>query len=96
MFDECAPIETYRDSLRHIREFSDQFDLVLRNHGNYRSAKAILEDNIELCGQILERKDAAIPTEFHEVAGLMARPELHPGKEGNIVYSPENLFRKNT
>lgn len=92
MFDEGAPIETYRESLRHVECFADQFDLVLRNHGSFQSDKQILADSIELCGEILERRDAAIPEDFHGIPGLLARPEKHPGKEGNIVYNPERLF----
>lgn len=92
LFQYCAPIETYREGLRHIRQYADQFDIVLRNHGSFQSPKQILEDSIELCGEIMARTDAALPTEFHGERGLLARPQDHPGKIGNMIYSPDNLF----
>lgn len=91
MFPKCAPITEYRKSLLHLKEYLNQFDVILRNHGNYISDKRIVEDCIELCGEILQRKDAAIPVAFHETKGLMGREKEHPGKYGNIIYSPENL-----
>lgn len=92
LFQYCAPIETYREGLRHMQVFSDQFDIVLRNHGSFESPKQILEDSIELCGEILTRTDAAIPAEFKDEHGLQARPKDHPGKVGNMIYNPANLF----
>lgn len=94
LFKDCAPIETYREGLRHLREYADRFDTVLRNHGSYRSPKQILADSIELCGEVLARADAALPAEFHGERGLQARPEEHPGKVGNLIYSPDNLFAR--
>ncbi|MGN0983949.1 MAG: hypothetical protein ACI4OI_03825 [Gemmiger sp.] len=91
LFADCAPIETYRRSLLHAAEFSDAFDTVLRNHGSYTSPKQILTDNIELCGDILARRDAAVPVTFFGEPGLLGRPEEHPGKVGNIVYHPDRL-----
>lgn len=91
-FRESAPIARYRQGLCHMREYADQFDTVLRNHGSFQSAKQILDDSIELCGQVLERTDAAIPVNMMDLPGCLARPEKHPGKEGNMIYNPENLY----
>lgn len=91
LFADCAPIETYRRSLIHAAEFDADFDVVLRNHGSYCSPKAILADNIELCSDILARRDAAVPVNFFGESGLLGRPEQHPGKVGNIVYHPDRL-----
>lgn len=77
-----------------MAEFSDAFDTVLRNHGGFVSPKQILADNIELCGDILARRDAAAPVEFFGEPGLLGRPEEHPGKVGNIVYHPGQLFEE--
>lgn len=92
LFQYCAPIETYREGLRHLQEYAGQFDTVLRNHGSFQSPKQILADSIELCGEVLARTDAALFAEFHGERGLQARPEEHPGKVGNMIYSPDNLF----
>lgn len=89
LFAESTSIAEYRKGLLHVRDFSDRFDTVLRNHGNFRSPKQILADNIALCEDILAGTDAGIPTDFHGMPGCMGRPENHPGTVGNIVYDPE-------
>lgn len=77
-----------------MREFEDEFDIVLRNHGSFSSPKAILADSIELCGEILERRDAAVSDDFMGMKGCLARPHKHPGKVGNILYNPDKLFEQ--
>lgn len=91
-FSGCGSISRYRSSLIHLNQYKDEFDIVLRNHGSYISDKSILEDSIELCEDILKRKDAAIPVTFHDTNGLMGRPEVHYGKSGNIIYNPQNIY----
>lgn len=80
-------VAEYEKALRHMQEFEGQFDTVLRNHGTFSSLKKILADNLELCGDILAGRDAAIPSDFHGVKGHLGRPLEHPGKEGNIFYA---------
>lgn len=89
LFAESTSIADYREGLRHVGRFEDQYDTVLRNHGSFTSPKQILADNIELCGDILAGTDAGISTDFHGMPGCLGRPEIHPGKEGNIVYDPK-------
>lgn len=91
-FPGCVPVSEYINGLIHLRAFDDEFDIVFRNHGSYVSDKSIVKDSIELCKEILSRTDAAIPITIHDTQGLMGRPEVHPGKAGNIIYSPENLY----
>jgi glyoxylase-like metal-dependent hydrolase (beta-lactamase superfamily II) len=81
----------YQKGLMHMQEYENQFDIVLRNHGTFRSEKQILADNLELCGEILEGKDAAFPADFHGIRGFLGRPLKHPGKEGNIFYAMSGL-----
>lgn len=92
LFAESVPIAQYREGLCHVRSFEGQYDTVLRNHGSFTSPKQILEDNIELCGDILAGTDAGILTDFHGTPGCLGRPEIHPGKIGNIVYDPKKRF----
>ena len=89
LFAESAPIAAYREGLLHLQEFEGQYDAVLRNHGNFSSPKQILADNIELCGDILDGTDAAIPEKFFAQEGRLGRPREHPGKVGNILYDPD-------
>lgn len=88
LFRESVPIPAYRAGLLHLKEFEGQYDHVLRNHGSFTSPKRILDDNIELCGDIMAGRDAAIPDEFMGMAGCLGRPKEHPGKVGNILYDP--------
>ena len=88
LFAESAPIAAYQEGLLHLRDFEGQYDTVLRNHGNFCSPKQILADNIELCGDILDGTDAAIPEKFFAQEGCLGRPKEHPGKVGNILYDP--------
>lgn len=92
LFEESAPIQDYRRGLLHVQEYADRFDTVLRNHGSYQSPKQILSDSIELCGDILAGKDAAVPADFMGQPGRLGRPEEHPGKCGNILYNPDKLY----
>ncbi len=92
LFEESVPIAEYCQSLRHVQTYEDQFDTVLRNHGNFSSPKQILADNIELCEEILAGTDAAIPSDFMGQKGCLGRPEEHPGKAGNILYSPDKKY----
>lgn len=90
-FRESAPIARYQKALCHLQESGGLFDTVLRYHGSFRSNRQILQDSIELCGQVLARTDAAIPVRMMDLPGCLARPKQHPGKEGNMVYNPGNL-----
>lgn len=92
LFAESTSIAEYREGLCHVRCFEDQYDTVLRNHGSFMSPKQILADNIELCDEILAGTDAGLLTDFHGQAGCLGRPEIHPGKVGNIVYDPKKRF----
>lgn len=92
LFRESTSIETYHRNLCALRTAAPAFDRVLRNHGSYESPKQILEDNIALCEDILARRDAALPADFHGSCGLLGRPEQHPGFVGNIVYDPAKLL----
>ncbi len=91
-FPECSSIEEYKKSLLHLNEYADEFDTVLRFHGNGRSEKQIIADSIELCDEIMAGRDAKIEGEMHEVKGRIGRPMQHPGKEGNIMYNPEKIY----
>lgn len=91
LLEESTTIKEYRNSLIHLQKYQNMYDTVLRNHGTYTSAKQILEDTIELCGDIIDRKDAKVPRNFIDIPGYMGRPEEHPGKYGNIIYSMEKI-----
>lgn len=91
-FDESEPIVLCREAYLHLQQYASQFDTVLRYHGNFVSQKKILADSIELCDDVLAGRDAAIPVTMMGRPGCKARPESHPGKEGNLIYDPQKRF----
>lgn len=93
-FPESASVEEYRQALVGLSGFEDAFSDCLRFHGSCVSRKKIVRDMIALCDDILNGRDAAIPTEMMGFAGLQARPKDHPGVEGNLIYDPGKIRRK--
>lgn len=85
-FEESLPMREYKQSLQHLLEFEDRFDLILRNHGSYSSPKSLLRRNLALCDRVLAGTDDRIPVEFHGVPGYLAAAE-GSAEKGNIVYS---------
>ncbi len=89
----------YRRSLQRLQTFRNRFDKVYYSHGPApEGPERALEDNIELCGRILERTDDAVPCDFMGREALRAAAigphfDRLDGKYGNIVYT-EDLRRK--
>lgn len=91
MFESC--LSQYRRSLQKLQAFQDRFDRVYYSHGPEPEGPGrSLEDNIELCTEILEGRDDAIPCDFLGMPALRAK-SIAPnfmrldGKYGNIVYT---------
>lgn len=88
-------ISQYRRSLQKLQAFRPQFDRVYYSHGPQAEGPGrSLEDNLELCGEILAGRDDAIPCEFLGMPALRAKaiaPDFLrlDGKYGNIVYTPQ-------
>lgn len=86
IFPESTSVETYQNTLQKLWLKKDLFDLVLTNHGTYEADKKIVADMMDLCDAVLQGRDAAVKKKFRNFEGWQARPDLHPGKEGNLVY----------
>lgn len=93
-FRESTSVETYRHSLKRLMKIESRYGHLLRFHGAGESRHAIIDDMYELTDQILNHEDAAIPVTMMEFKGMMARPEKHPGKEGNLIYNPHKLMKE--
>lgn len=88
-----SSISQYRRSLRKLQSFRPRFDRVYYSHGlEPEGPGRSLEDNLELCGEILENRDEAIPCDFLGMPALRAKA-IAPnfmrldGGYGNIVYT---------
>lgn len=90
-----STVSQYRQSLLKLQGFRDRFDRVYYSHGmEAEGPDRSLEDNLELCDEILAGKDDAIPCDFLGMPALRAKA-IAPnflrmdGKYGNIVYTPQ-------
>lgn len=88
-----SSISQYRESLEKLQRFRAKFDRVYYSHGlEAEGPGRSLEDNLELCGEILAGRDDAIPCDFLGMPGFRAKA-IAPnflrldGKYGNIVYT---------
>ena len=96
LFDEFSTnISTYLRGLRNVKKHDGEYDIVLRNHGNFVSTSAILDNVIECCELVLEGKDDHAPFRMNG-NDLFAAKRISPvthyredGKEGNILYTAE-------
>lgn len=90
-FPESTSIEEYKKSLINLSQYEHLFNRCLRFHGTGESDKKIITDTIDLCDEILNHKDAAIPIEMMDYNGYIARKKEHPGYAGNVVYNPNKI-----
>lgn len=89
--DYSMGIRTYRDGLILLRErIAGTYDTALASHGDGILVPHILEENIEICQRIIDRKDDQVPMEFKGHHGLFAVRDSAP-HHGNIVYNPDRI-----
>jgi glyoxylase-like metal-dependent hydrolase (beta-lactamase superfamily II) len=91
-----STIKEYLESLKNLKTYEDQYDMILRQHGTCTSSLSLLDENIENCELILSHKDDHVPTEFMGNKCFWARKtDEHghraDGKEGNICYQDDNI-----
>ena len=89
--DYSSPLCEFRQSLIRLKGLLDgKFDRVLSSHGDGELVKEVIDENIALCGVILDGKDDAAPFGFMGSSGRLGIARGEPG-HGNIVYNPERL-----
>ncbi|HAE15483.1 MAG TPA: hypothetical protein DCG51_02935 [Erysipelotrichaceae bacterium] len=94
--ENSATVSEYLDALTYMKTYESLYDTILRQHGSCWSPKELLDNNIENCRLILERKDDRIPTKLMGRDCFWARRRTDTGAradgvEGNICYSEEEL-----
>ena len=96
LFDEYSScVSEYKKSLLYLKQYEDQYDTIYRNHGTFTSPKVLLDNVIECCDLILEKKDDHVPVHFHGIDLFCCKRNKSDGhgradgKEGNIMYSPD-------
>ena len=78
-------IPEYLEGLKHLKEYDERYDTVIRSHNIYTQPKYILDENIELCKKIIAGTDAKQPV---VVAGHHALSAL-PVDENNPMQTSE-------
>ena len=104
----CTPdstnVEEYREVLINLKQHEDEYDKIIRNHGTCESQKDLLDNVIECCDLILERKDDkadtydALPikhpgTMYYAKAINLKTHDRLDGKFGNIAYTEEKIYK---
>lgn len=98
LFDsDACPVSEYRQNLLDFQAaHGSRYDTVYLSHAFDTVPKTVLEDCVELCGEILVESDDHIPFSFMGQQKYMAKaagPDglRLDGKIGNIVYDPQRL-----
>lgn len=90
----CLPeslcVMEYAESLRKLRGYEDEWDIVVRNHGTHQSPTSILARNLELAERILAGTDDMIQIQTPDGPALMASVNHGPDVHGNIVYKVDD------
>jgi glyoxylase-like metal-dependent hydrolase (beta-lactamase superfamily II) len=91
-FRESTTVQTYQRSIERLLEVQDDYSLLIRFHGAGASEHRILQDMHDLCDEIMNHTDAAVPGNMMGIPGKWGREKEHPGKAGNMIYNPERIF----
>lgn len=88
-------VSVYKQSLLNLKNFENDYDYILRNHGTFKSPKQLLDNVIECCDKILENRTCGksviqFGKEMHIVEAIDEYGNRLDGQEGNIKYMPEN------
>lgn len=94
-------VETYLNSLRHLKTFEDAYDNYFIAHGAPIAAKSTVDDLIELCEDVMAGKteEATLVMEFNPYGDALRAKPINPknfsrldGKTGNLVFRPCKIF----
>lgn len=94
--DESSDLRTLMKSLNDLWARREEFDTVWISHGDAQVPRTVITDVLEVCDEILERKDDAIPFESLGRHGFIAKRQNSQGqradgKVGNVVYGIKKL-----
>ena len=92
-------IEEYRESLLHFKEYQPDFDVMYGGHGRNAVPKAIIDDALELCGEIMAGTDDRMESAYtgrhcyyaKRFTGDFKRLD---GGIANIAYALDGIIKK--
>lgn len=97
LFDKYATtVKEYLHSLKRLKTLEDRYDHVYLSHGPGEIHPSVLDDNIQVCKDILSGNVDNQPFIFMGEEHLLAKaitPQMQrlDGKLGNIVYNPNRI-----
>ncbi len=98
MFLGGTSIEEYRESLLHLQSFADAYDVLWGGHGGVSVPGRIVQEAVELCGEIMAGTDQKAPGDFMGRSALYAREKdasfrRYDGGIANIAYSADRIWK---
>lgn len=102
LFDvEAESVEIYRHELDEFQKYEKFYDRVWISHGSGMDIpKEILKQNIQVCDEILTRKDEKVDFRFFLGGTYKSAHRMRPdqtredGGLANIIYNPCKIFAK--
>lgn len=96
----AAPVSEYLAALRKLKEREASWDRVLRFHGTCESSKALLDDMIEICEEVLAGTDDRVPQPasagavfpIHSDLAIYLAKETLPGSQDRVDGREGNMF----
>lgn len=81
--DESTNISTYYNSLKRIKEYENQYDYVLRNHGTHESNKDLLDNVLEVLEDVLDGNDdkVELPSEVKRAFNVLDKYHIYQAKK---------------
>ena len=98
--EECTSIEQYKESLHHLKEYDEAYDVMYGGHGRNTVDRSIVDDAIAMCERIMAGTDDAEPAKSMSGTdvyyGACHNPDYTPACGGlaNIQYSKDRIFKK--
>lgn len=99
--EDSTNVETYRESLKHLKTYETLYDRVLRNHGTFESPKEVIDNVLECCEIVLSGKEDFQEIETHGILFMVAQPIDEQGnrldkKQGNLKFTRDKMLRNLT
>lgn len=91
-----STVRVYMENLQKLKDLDSLYDHVYGNHGVFQFPKELIDNVLDCCSQILEHKDAHIPTNMlgatmYSCCAIGADTLRLDGKPGNVLYSYEKV-----
>lgn len=96
--DGATSVEEYRESLEHFKTFQPAFDMMYGGHGEGPVSKALIDEAMELCDEIMTGTDDQVPGQYIGRSCFYAKKKDDrfrrlDGGTANIAYSKEKIWK---